>query len=113
MIENEKRARNIVAQYHGGKAAKDAEAEEKKVHAGEALPEDMPEISVSESSLVVTDLLVKCGLFPSKGEAKRMVKNGGVSVDDKKISDPMMKAQIRDGIIIRVGKRKFVKVLRG
>jgi len=53
---------------------------------------------------------MSCGLVPSGSEAKRMVKQGGVSINGNKISDPNEQITPTDGMVIQVGKRKFAKL---
>jgi tyrosyl-tRNA synthetase len=103
-------ALDIVAQYHGKKAAQDAEAEEIKIHAGDTIPDAVPEISVPDGPMNVVDLLLLCKLFPSKGEARRMIQNGGVSINDAKVKDFKETVTVKAGMVVRVGKRKFAKV---
>ncbi len=63
------------------------------------------------------DLLVKCGLAPSKGEARRLVQQGGVSVDDVKVTDVMQtvsaEAFEKGHVILRKGKKVYHKALLG
>jgi tyrosyl-tRNA synthetase len=103
-------ARAITAQYHGEKKALEAEAEEKKIHAGDTIPENTPVFEVSEKSINVVDLLCQCKLFSSKSEARRMILNGGVSIDQQKVADPKAQIAIHDNMVVRVGKRQFVKI---
>ena len=55
------------------------------------------------------DLIVQVNFAPSKGEARRLVVQGGVSIDGEKIDDIKSMVQIKDGQILKVGKRKFAK----
>ena len=52
-------------------------------------------------------LLLHCKLVATGGEAKRMIQQGGVRIDDEKIGDPNMEVDPRDGMVVQVGKRKF------
>ena len=57
--------------------------------------------------------MLKCGLIPSKGEGRRLVQQGGVSLNDTKATDPTMTLtaeDIGDGLIIKKGKKVFHKV---
>ena len=78
-------AMNIVTQYHGEIKARKAEAEEKKIHLGDAIPENTPVFKINQVSMNVVDLLCYCNAFTSKGEARRMILNGGVTINDKKV----------------------------
>ena len=54
-------------------------------------------------------LLVKCGLAPSNGEARRLVQQGGISVDGEKVADPKYMVKIDDFVVIKKGKKVFHK----
>lgn len=81
---------------------------------------DMPETVLTEEDFTeegigILNLMVKAGLAPSNGEARRNIQQGGVSLDGEKITDVktmVTKDQIgTDGIILKRGKKKFVKIL--
>ncbi len=54
---------------------------------------------------------MKANFAPSRGEARRLVTQGGVSVEGEKITDPKAVISIIDGSVLKVGKRKFVKLI--
>ena len=106
---------------HGEEEAKKAQDSAKALFAsGNAA--DMPEVVLTdddfeEGSIGILRLLVKAGLAPSNGEARRNVEQGGVSVDGEKVTDP--KAQLTkdtfagDGVVLKRGKKKFMKIVLG
>ena len=106
---------------HGEEEAKKAQDSAKALFAsGNAA--DMPEVVLTEDdfeegSIGILRLLVKAGLAPSNGEARRNVEQGGVSVDGEKVTDP--KAQLTkdtfagDGVVLKRGKKKFMKIVLG
>lgn len=110
-------AREIVSMYHGADAAAKAEAEFEKVFKGRGVPDEVPELKVPKGSLLI-DALVQGGLASSKSEARRLIEQGGVSVaagphPDGKINDNVVKsvdAKVEEGLV-KVGKRKFTKIL--
>ncbi len=104
-------AGDIVAQYHGEAASKEAAEREAAVHRGEALPEDTPEFQAGAEIANLLDLLVACGAVPSRGEGKKLLQNGGVTVDGAKGFDPNSSLPTQ-AFILRAGKRKFWKVIR-
>jgi tyrosyl-tRNA synthetase len=106
----EELARDIVAQYHGAEAAEKAAAQEKKIHAGEALPEDMPVLRVPAGEHWLPELIVKAGLAKSNGEGRRLIENGGVSFDEAKVADPKAKVQVSGSHLLKCGKRSYVRV---
>ena len=71
---------DIVTQYYGAEAAEAAAAKEREIHSGNAIPSDAAECSVDAGTYGALDLLVNIKAFASKGEARRMVQNGGVTM---------------------------------
>jgi len=80
---------------------------------GAGMSEDMPTVTVSESSLNILDLFVKAGLCASKREARTAVEQGGASVDGEKISDVNRVVEIGEFVVVKKGKKSFVKVKKG
>lgn len=105
-----KLAREIVTIYHGKKAALTAEREFNRIFKEKKLPSKIPAIQIKEKSLNILDLVVKIKLAPSKTEAKRLISQRGVRVNGKIQEDWRVIIEIRKGMIIGVGKRKFVKI---
>lgn len=103
----------IVAELHGTKAAKEAEKYFEKTIQKNELPEKIKEITLpyKSGSIVRTiELMEKTGLVSSKSEAKRLLKEGAVEINKQKIHHAKSEIIIEDGIIIQVGKRRFVKI---
>ena len=107
-------AKEIVKIYNGEKASTNAEAEFNKVHRDKELPTDMPIFETDKKNYFVLDLLFDVKLASSKNEAKRLVEGNGVETinGDKKerITDWKKEVSLEDGMIIKVGNRKFVKI---
>ena len=102
--------KTIVAQFHGPQAAEAAAAEFDKVFAQGQLPEDMPEAVLPAVPISLKNLLTACKLVETGGEAKRMVQQGGVSIDGRKATDANAEVTPRDGMVIQVGKRRFARL---
>jgi tyrosyl-tRNA synthetase len=102
--------KTIVAQFHGPQAAEAAAAEFDKVFAQGQLPEDIPEVALQAVPISLKNLLTTCKLVQTSGEAKRMVQQGGVSIDGQKAADPNTEVTPRDGMVIQVGKRRFARL---
>jgi len=102
-------ASEIVRQYHGEAAALEAATLESAVHRGDALPEDTPEMARDPAWTGILDLLVAVGAVPSRGEAKKLVQNGGVQVDGEKVADIAAALPAR-AFVLKAGKRKFWKI---
>lgn len=106
----EELALEITARYRGDDAALHAKQEFEHVFKAKGLPDDMPEISIEwEGDMWLPQIMKLAGLVPSTGEALRLIKQGGVSVDDQKVEDPQRKLP-KGAYIIKAGKRKFAKV---
>jgi tyrosyl-tRNA synthetase len=101
-------AREIVRLYHGEDAALAAEAAFNKQFRDKERPDDIPEQTLSKKEWEPADLLVGLKLAPSKSEARRLVEQGGVRLNDEKITGSEVK--VKSGDIIQVGKRRFVKL---
>ncbi len=109
-------AREIVTLYHGEEAAKQAESEFQKVHKEKGIPESTPEVKVAKGSHII-DIIVEHKLAPSKSEAKRLIEQGGVHLNERGVSD--INAKVEEGlttealakeVILKVGKRRFLKL---
>ena len=104
---------------HGEEEARKAEAAAKALFAQGGSDENMPTTELTEAQLAdgkiaILDLMLACGLVPSKGEGRRLVQQGGVMVDDEKIDsiDACFTAgQLKDGLKIRKGKKVFHKAI--
>jgi len=106
----EELAFEITARFHDRTAAERAREEFMRVFSRQELPEDMPELSVAGSQGKGTaDILAEAGLCQSKSEAKRLCKQGGVSADGSKITDPAHVFPAGEHVL-KVGKRRFLRL---
>ncbi len=97
---------------HGEEEASKAQESAKALFGGGGNTENMPTTEIEESELPILDLLVKTGLAPSKSEGRRLVQQGGISVDDVKVTDPNALIKIDGQVIIKKGKKVFHKAVR-
>ena len=104
--------REIVAIYHGADAATAAQSAFEQQFSKNETPDDMPEIAMEAGEIGVVDLLVAC-FGGSKSEARRMVEQGAVAVDGEKIDDAMANVETRDGVTVKMGKRRWARVKVG
>lgn len=104
-------ARRIVARYHDEQAAKAAEEKFERIHRAHEAPADAPTHRPSANPLSVVELMVEAGLAPSKSEARRLIMQGAVEVDGARVADPALQLQFRGGEVIKVGKRRFAKIV--
>jgi tyrosyl-tRNA synthetase len=106
-------AKEIVARYHGQDAARTAEEQFELVHKRREVPEEVEEREISREagaeSVPLAKTLAQLGLASSGSEARRLIAQGGVSVEGERVSDP--NAKLRPGVhLLKVGKRKFTRV---
>jgi tyrosyl-tRNA synthetase len=110
-MEAKKRlAADIVAQYHGDEAAQAAREGFEKQFSRREVPDEIPEVLWSGAQSTLIGELLKTVFEVSGGEARRMVQQNAVSVGEEKISDPMAEIKVEDGLILRMGKRKWAKI---
>ena len=105
-------ARTFVRMYYNKKAAISAEEEFDKIFIKKDVPDEIGEFIFTDSSneINIIDLIIKVKFAASKGEARRLIQQGGVSIDGEKIDDIKFNNKIKDGQILKVGKRKFIKL---
>lgn len=101
-------AEEIVTLYHGKKQAIAASNEFDRVFTQKEKPSDIPEMKVKSQNII--DLLVETKLAPSKSEARRLVQQGGVKLNDQIITEWDATLDIESGQILQAGKRKFAKL---
>ncbi len=100
-------ALEITGIFHGEKAAGEAADSFKRIFQQRMDPDDMPIYHVARSTLLV-DFLAKNGLVSSKGEARRLIRQGGIRLSGEKVGSTAAVLDIEDGTVLQVGKRRFV-----
>ncbi|MBS1248936.1 MAG: Tyrosine--tRNA ligase [Chloroflexi bacterium] len=103
-----KLAHEIVSIYHSKGAAQEAQAAFVRVFQKSKIPEDMPEYKLEEGQTVL-DVLSASELVKSRGQGRRMLKQNAVSLNDEKLHDPF--EEFPGPGVLRVGKRRFVRVV--
>ena len=116
-------AKEIVKMYHGEKKAQVAEEEFNKIFRNKELPTDISVFKTNKKEYFILDLLCDSGLVFSKKEARRLVEAGAVEIvklqilkpfspDEikEKITDWKKNVDLKNGMVIRVGNRRFVKI---
>jgi tyrosyl-tRNA synthetase len=104
-------ARTFVQMYHSMEAAAAAEEEFDRIFVEKSIPDNIEEYIVT-TSMSITALIAEAKLAGSKSEARRLVDQGGVSIDNERISDPNALLPDKHEFVLKVGKRKFLKVKR-
>ena len=120
------RAKEILAyelteMVHGKEEAEKAQAAARAIFVGGGDSADMPATELDGADLQdgeigVLSLMVRCGLAKSNGEARRLVQQGGVFLDDEKVTDPahrISQDKLQTGVVIRKGKKVFHKAVLG
>jgi tyrosyl-tRNA synthetase len=102
-------AREIVALYHSQEAAAAAEEVFVQIFQNKEVPDDVPETMIQLSEGII-EAVTKSGLAPSKSEARRLVKQGGVRVNGVRVQD-FFDIALNTGDIIQVGKERFTKII--
>jgi len=103
-------AREAVARYTSEGTAAKAEEEFDRIFIRKDIPENIDAYTVA-GPVAITDLLVEAGLAPSKGEAKRLIQGGGVSIDGEKIDEVGFIYQPSGEAVLKVGKRRFLRLV--
>ena len=108
-----KLAKELTARFYGPDAAEKAEEIFEQVFKHHGLPEDIPELHLNkdEGEVWLPKLLVKAGLTKSTSEARRLIKQQAVALDGEKVLDMEYMVQPSEEILVKVGKRRFVKIL--
>lgn len=105
-------ARTLVTMYHNQEAAEIAQQEFDNIFINKGLPDEIEEFNVGDKKDInILDLIILVNFAPSKGEARRLLTQGGVSIDGEKISDVQSSISVKSGMILKVGKRKFIKLI--
>jgi tyrosyl-tRNA synthetase len=111
-----KLAWTVVASLHGVEEAEKAEAHFERVFEEERPPEVLPEVKIGhlldqEEKVPVVELLVASGLVTSKSEARRLLSQGGVWLDGVKLPADQDRVRVKNGMILRVGRRRFARLV--
>ena len=103
-------ARAVVELYYDAETASQAEHHFNTIVVGKGTPDDIPEFSLNEEDLIV-NVIFDAGILQSKGEARRMIKQGAVKLDGRSITDIQATITPSGEQILKVGKRRFLKVI--
>jgi tyrosyl-tRNA synthetase len=103
-------ARTIVRMYHDSNAAKIAENYFNLVHKDHDVPIDIPVFSLNKKIKRLIDLMVEANLALGTGEARRLIRQGGVKLDGETVTDELTELSLSNDKVLKVGKRKFLKI---
>ena len=99
----------IVERYWGKEAAETAKNEFNKIFANKDLPTEIEEYKCDKNKIKLSELLFVSKMVSSKNEARRLIEQGGAKVDNEKVTTDT-EIEIKDGMILQAGKRKFKKI---
>ena len=107
-----KLARELTTRFYGAEDASRAEESFEQVFKHHGLPDNIPEVVLqkADGDLWLPKLLVEAGLTESTSEARRLIKQQAVTLDNEKIVDTEYSVQPAGDILIKVGKRRFAKI---
>ena len=101
----------IVERYWGKEAAENAKAEFNKIFANKDLPTEIEEFKCDKDKIKLSELLFVSKMVASKNEARRLIEQGGAKVDNEKVTADT-EIEIKNGMILQAGKRKFKKIIK-
>lgn len=101
----------IVKMYHSEKAAKQSQQEFERVFQKRKTPVKVEKLRIKNKELNIIDLLMQSKLVQSRSEAKRLIEQGGVEIDRNKVTGHRSQVIVKDDMILRVGKRRFAKLV--
>jgi tyrosyl-tRNA synthetase len=102
----------LVKTYYDSETAENAVAEFDKIFVKKEIPDEIPEISTNEETMKLVDLMTNYGLADTKSNARRLIEQGAVNVNGQKLTDINHVMEITHGMVFKVGKRKFLKILK-
>lgn len=102
----------IVSQFHGVEAAREAEDHFTKVFQKKETPEEMVRLAefLSDSNVTLTSALTRAGLTKSRSEARRLLAQGAIEINGKRVTEDVELSSIAKGSVIKVGKRRFASL---
>ena len=106
-------ARTLVQMYYNAEAAQRAEEEFDRIFVAKSVPDEIAELRIGSGKEVQTliGLLMTAAMASSRSDARRLIEQGGVSIDGEKVTDPNAPVPKKNEFVLKVGKRKFLKVI--
>ncbi|MBI2448610.1 tyrosine--tRNA ligase [Candidatus Microgenomates bacterium] len=108
-----KLAMEIVRAYYGDGASLKAGEAFNRIFRDKKTPKEMKEVKIKSANLPVVELLRQAGIVQSNNEARRLIEQGGLKIDNARIGDFNASVGIYDGLVIQAGRHRFVRVKRG
>ncbi len=106
-------ARSVVTDFWSDQEAEKAAEEFERVFKNKELPSEIEEIVVKRGKILLIDLMVSQNIFPSRGEAKRVIRQGGLYLDGQRVEDIGLEVGFEKSteFVLKVGKKKFYKIM--
>ncbi|MDD4050295.1 MAG: tyrosine--tRNA ligase, partial [candidate division Zixibacteria bacterium] len=103
----------LVGMYHNREAGLEAREEFERIFSDKGLPDEIQEFSISTlgKKIWVVKLLTETGTVKSGGEARRLIKGGGLYVNNERITDESLELDLSEGMLFKAGKRRFFKIV--
>jgi tyrosyl-tRNA synthetase len=113
MAAKKRLGREIVSRFHGTGAGEVAEENFVKRFKDNEIPEDMPQVSfvLADGAILLARAMTEAGLTKSNGEGRRASDQGGVKLDNEKVSDTNLELTTAGEYIVQIGKRRFARVV--
>jgi len=106
-----KLASELVARFHDSEAAEKVAGEFDSVFSKKQLPTDIPEIIIASSQIPLTKVMAEQNLVSSLSEARRLIVQGGVTVDGQKVSNTAFVIEGKDEALVKAGKRRYIRLV--
>jgi tyrosyl-tRNA synthetase len=103
-------AKLIIRDFHSQSDAQAAEDEFNRRFVKKEVPDEIEEVSIPAQTYKLADLVVASGLVATKGEAKRLIEQGGVKINGEKATSASAEIELTDSLILQVGKLKFARL---
>lgn len=105
-------AKKIVDLYYPAGTGQESLEEFERVFKNKDIPDEIDDFIIEADEISILDAILNSGLTPSKKEARRVLEQGGVSIDGDKVDDPFYNIQLSQKRLLKVGKRKFIYLVR-
>ncbi len=100
----------IVELFHSRELGQQARQEFDHIFKEKGLPDEIPSVTLKEKRIDIISLIKEAGLAPSKSEARRLIEQGGVKINQQKVTDVNLVLDLLEPVLVQCGKRKFAKV---
>jgi tyrosyl-tRNA synthetase len=118
MVIKKELGRKLVDMYHADGSGQQAQDEFERVFSRKQLPDDMPELTgadlvkleLNPQQIYLVHLITKSKMSKSNGEARKLIKAGAVTIDERKITDPDYEFELDAEMVLKVGKRRFLRL---